>query len=1170
MLKFLKEVTLCSVFLFFAFTINAQYFRENLNFQELHHKYETKEFDFNALYSRASESSDFIAELNLGGYGSFQLVMRTANLMMKNSKTTLFDGKRHIPFRNIRENQWKGEVLGSKKQVRLNIYPNCLSGMIETDSGALFIETFLVNGVSKLLIYHSKDNKPVSGDFCQVESEESNHKDPISTKRSLNYKDYTCNIVKVSNVIAYQLFKQNKYDTVSVFNLIRDVFNISDGIYGRDLKIRLKISHETISLDSTAVMNNSSSTLDRIEDLNKKRMNFYGNMQSDIVHLYSENYNTSDNAVGRGYLGGVCSKFNNTSCSQRFNLTMNYWAMVLSHEIGHNLGADHNHGVACGSNGSIMCPGNGNYNNLHFSQPEIDVMLSKINSLVNSTSISVQDFCLEYPINNSIEDFDAFGYDSVLVELVIDKDFNASKIRRQDGSYLDVTGKTQVWLKSAGEHHLISEIDTVSGLVCNLEDRFFIAKGDFVVRNGNVFGLGSLGNAIMNSNVHKGMDTIVFDLPVNQGIIMIDTFLPPLIDSCVIDGASQKGYRRANSKEKYLPTVTLLDKMPPPLLSDRYCFNLAKEKYVIKNLNFDGFYTPIHAFMESYNYKARFKKYYAGITDSNFLSEYIIQGNKFNNYISAIYLNGFIVNNSTDEILIGGDSLFEANFFMNPLYSAGRIPYSHSTTIKNNYFGVEPGVEGVGTISDGFTFNTTKNIHISRNHFGNFKGTAFGFSYSDGKIEGNTFGYNPFTKEVTYTSGSMVQISSSPFYGNLYIGDTLPGTENVFFGKGNKPVIQIAASAGVIVSNNKIVTNDSFYIVSANGAGIKPISRLEIDSVNYSCQPSKSHIVFGSVKPTQINDTMYLCFYAVPSYSLGKKACPMRFLGMKTVFCTDTLQEKFSCIVKGAGANEGIVATATSSRLKLTGENSNVVFPLNKLNSPVRIKSDTIMCPQENFTLKLDQPFVKLMIDGNEVEDGYQLSKSGYYEISAESNQGCQTNYPLVLNYYPDYLKHVSILGPDRYVKDSTAIYYIDPISYGQYWNYNQWKADSSKLILAQKYFVELNINSDKTVLKYSILDINGCKNSIERSIISKENVGVTTSVFAGGLSIYPNPVNGNQINFSQKIYGTVILYDSYGRKILEMKPDENGISGISLKDLAKGAYYLYIKDFGGTAILIE
>lgn len=1167
MLKLLSKFFVLSFYIGFVPTACSQYFRTNLNFQSLHNKYQILSFDFAKLDKLSLDQENFNTVLNLGQYGTFEIQISPSNLLMKKSQIYLSDGNKNKLFKSLKERQWKGKVKGTSHLVRLNIYSNCLSGMIETDSGDIFIETFIDNEVSKLLVYNSKDNQSFGSSFCKTGDSVSAHIGPSTNNPGINYVNYSCGIVKISNVASYNLFKQHNYDTVACLYEIRDVFNLSDAVYARDIKIRLKIASEFISLDSTSLMCTSSNTSERLNSLKSNKKKFEGAIEPDIIHLFNESYIPTDNAVGIAVLNGVCSN-NNISCSEGYSSTINYWSKVFSHEIGHNLGANHSDAVNCGPSGSIMCQGSANFNKLYFGQTEINVISSKVTGLLSSTNVST--YCLEYPINNSIEDFDAFGTDSVLVELVVDKDFNAQKIQLPNGQFKSVNGLSEVWLKTAGEHYLITELDTVSGLECNMEDYFFIAKGDFVVRNSHVFGPGSLGNAILNSNVHKGMDTIKFDLPVNQSNVLIDSLLPPIIDSCVIDGSTQKGFKFANKNSIYMPSVGIIDKMTIPFNSDRHCFNLAKERYVIKNLYFEGFYTPIYAFMDYFNYKANFSKYFGGIKDSNFLSEYIIQGNKFNKYTRAIYLNGFVVNNSSDRILIGGDSLYESNFFMDPRYNAGRIPYSMSTTIKNNYFGLEPGTESVVEFNEGFSFNTTQNLVFSHNHFGRFKGNALSFDFTDGMIEGNTFGYNPFNQSVLCTKGKMVFASSGSQNGILNIGDTSKGAENVFYGSANESVIQISADKNVKVSPNKIISNDSFFIISTNWEGKKPFKKLVLDSVSLYCHLNYGHKVYGSIQPIHAYDTFLMDFYAVTESSKGRKVSPYKYLGKKVIYCEDTLIYNFRFTLDGASANDGIIAVATSNRIKLTGENSEVVFPDNRLQTPIVLPADTILCPQETFKLQLNQPYNELFVNGTKVSDGYELDRSGLYEIEARTPQGCKATYPLTLNYHPDYLKYVSILGPNKYIRDSSSVYYIEPISYGQYWNSHSWQVDSSTTVLSEKYFIESKIKSKRSNIKYIIKDIKGCANFIQRKINSSEILKMDNEEINNVLTVYPNPSFGGIIQFNQPIFESVTLYNLQGKVVSEYEADELGITDLSLEGLATGNYYLFVKGKGGVMIVVE
>ena len=1158
----------------FSFSnLHAQFFRSKQNFSEFHSKYEVLDFDFKTLYENIEQEADGIVMLKLGQYGEFKCQVSTSNLLMNQAESFIQNGSQRKVLTRSKEHQWKGLVYGSSKILRLNVYANCLSGMIELDSGTLCFETFIENGKPRLIVYNSLHNLLQNkGPFCSMN--EVNSKAPvIGNKRSIDYVDYTCKILKLGCVASYKLFAKHLYDTAATFNEVRDVLNITDATYSKYVGIRVRIAFESISDDSNALHNTSNSTLDRILDFKSKLNRFSGKLTPDIFHLFSENYWTPPNdlAIGRGYLSATCKPGTNVSVSEAYYGTLAYWAMVCSHELGHNLSADHGNGTNCNGNGSMMCPET-QTTPTYMNVSEVNVMKQYLSNLEAQNPANITPNCLEYPVSLKVSDINLNGRDSVLIQLDLDKDFKSTRYKLYGSNYaLDVSNKKELWIKSPGYNYLIYDLDTVGGLTCRYENEFFVSNNDFVVRNTNVNGIGSLGNAILNSNTVFGMDTIIFALPNKENVIEVDSILPLIYDSVLIDGFSQKGYERMTATKAYRPAVTLRNKLPLPFNSDQVCFLLGRKHYGFQGLNFEDFYYGIKAHFGDLNYIPKYKSLYTNFKDSNYTAIYEARGNKFVNNVMGFYVSSFELNNSSDRIVLGGDSLYEGNVFLNSKGTCARIAYSKSATIKNNFFGFEPGIDTFKTFQAGLTFNGGSNVNISNNSFGRFTYSGIEAANCDGEIMNNVFGQNTFSKQIAYYSGRGLQTIGWSTLGMLKIGDTLQGKGNMFFGKNNMAGISFSSSSNTFAQGNLVYSTDTASIVVDGKYSPKAYKAIVLDSVEYSCSKGNIFTVYGSVTAGIANDTMYLHFYAVPEGVKNKREPIHRYLGFKQIICSDTFGTKFTQSLPNVKYNEGLICIGNSQKRRQTGINSNAVYPSNLNPDPVQMNKDTCVCPQQMVQLNFDASVVSAKLNGKTISKPYNVSKPGVYDIETMDSKKCAGGKILVLNNYPNYLHGVQIMGDSFYTKNVQSTYFLEPFNMMGYWKTFAWSAANSTLGTSLKLNTDITFTTDSSILYYSITDVNKCGYKISRNLSRKRLSNIGTDKIINSNLIYPNPTKGTgRLYFEKPVVCSIEIYDALGQKVYEQNANTEGVYLIDLNLNSKGIYWIKLGREGVYSFIVE
>ncbi len=1152
-------------------TLKAQFFTKEQDFSVTLRRHQLINFDFNALHLLSKNQSALNIQLDLGTYGKHQLQLIPSNLLLNDAESFVSDGKiKHLISRPEQRN-WMGANFESGPIIRLNIHPNALSGLIETDKGTISLQTCIINKKSQLLVNYIEDELVQPKTSCGTEEHNPDLPVDFGTNNGLTYEDYSCAIAKVGNVAGFKLFKTNNRDTAATIQEMRDILNLTDGIYVKHMKMRIKIAFESISLDSLAAYNNADYLLDRLGDFSNKSNLFNGKIDADFKHLYSDHINMKGSAVGYAYLNGTCRSTNKVSTSVDYQNSISHCVKIQAHEFGHLFGLDHSTGSDCSANSSLMCPAL-NINNLpFFNLTEINGVLQFISSARNYPQNYTAN-CLKFPVSTIFKDRYFNNGDSVLINIQLDPEHKATKILFSDNSVQNIENQSSVWLKSLGKHKLIVETDTVLSFKCNYEKEFYIAYNDFVVVNTNVFGKGSLGNAILNSNIKPGLDSIIFNIPIGKSTIVLDTLLPEVEDSCIIDGCSQPGFKYPNEGEDYQPSVVLVDSLRLADYYDEYGLDLLGETYSIRNLGFKGFAYGINVFPAN-----KYNRYINGVwkayPDSNFTSRYTIQGNRFEDNRYGMYLNGYHFNNSKNVFHVGGDSFKKANFYVT--YSSPQLAchtaYSDTIHFKNNYHNLSPKKSLKKLAGSGFSFNQCGGLNITNNYTGITDRNAYVITGSYGTFYGNYAGYNPIEKTPVYFSGYGMRLSytNDPMLMNriLRVGDTIPSRANVFYGKNNSTVFDIEKTyqpylRNMYVTGNKIISNDSCFINTVSSFNKMAFDYLVLDSMSYQCGKTAPYTVYGRFKPKAFKDSVYIHFYETEAGATDQATSVGQYLGMMFFLRRDTTNINFTFITSRYKGNKGVVATITSRRYKLTAGNSNVVQPNNIGKIANKYVFDSCLCPNKTLSIRYKTDTKSLWVDDVEVKDSHQLSGTGTHTIKYIKNNGCESFENISLTYFPNYLDSVSIKGPDRYTNDSNTIYFVAPIINRDQWISYQWTIDEGTFTEKEKFFCNVRIKPDSSDLQYNIKDINNCTYGISKKLFSVNYVAPTPSL-KGPLSIFPNPGNGKTLHFSEKIETDIFIYNHLGQIIQTIPYKQQAIETIDLNFRTEGIYLIVIPGKG-------
>lgn len=247
--------------------------------------------------------------------------------------------------------------------VRLSVTPDTFTGYVRSANEWVFIDPlshYSDRPVEGFVVYRDTDVKTEAIGECGAGHLERAAHDldlPIPTAgglQSITAQSHVRRNVQVANDGDGQLFR--RYGNPGVFNFMSGVVNAVDGIYGGQLNLDASVVFQQAWSDPAT---DPYTSLDASTTLNQLR-NWWEanrtNVSRDAVHQFSgKDFNGG--TIGIAWVGVLCRRPDlSYGVSQDMrNSTLN--KRLTSHEIGHNLDADHDSSSCanCNGTGPIMC-----------------------------------------------------------------------------------------------------------------------------------------------------------------------------------------------------------------------------------------------------------------------------------------------------------------------------------------------------------------------------------------------------------------------------------------------------------------------------------------------------------------------------------------------------------------------------------------------------------------------------------------------------------------------------------------------------------------------------------------------------------------------------------------------------------------------------------------------
>ncbi|MEO6758129.1 MAG: M12 family metallo-peptidase, partial [Saprospiraceae bacterium] len=231
---------------------------------------------------------------------------------------------------------YRGIVRGHPESVvALSVFKDGLMAMIADENGNYQIGK-MEDGTNRYILYRSTDLKAVNPFNCLTDDHLTG---PDAGSQDAGDRGIGCKTVGIYFECDYKLYQDKGSSVSNVTNYLTGLFNQISALYANE-NVGVAISQIYVwsSPDPYASMNSTSSVLNAFQST--RGTNFTGN----LAHFVS----TRSLGGGVAYVDVICTKsyaFGVSAINTSYSNVPTYsWSVeVMTHELGHNLGAWHTH-----------------------------------------------------------------------------------------------------------------------------------------------------------------------------------------------------------------------------------------------------------------------------------------------------------------------------------------------------------------------------------------------------------------------------------------------------------------------------------------------------------------------------------------------------------------------------------------------------------------------------------------------------------------------------------------------------------------------------------------------------------------------------------------------------------------------------------------------------------
>ncbi|HEY8506911.1 MAG TPA: M12 family metallo-peptidase, partial [Steroidobacteraceae bacterium] len=188
---------------------------------------------------------------------------------------------------------------------------------------------------------------PSAGEFCATEMTAEAGEAPTALDlyesvaaefSSIQLHDHPSRRIRVAIVADTEFAHAFESRGISAEEAIVARMNIVDGIFSRQLGVKVELAHTTVFRDGPDPFTQSKA-VDLLDELRRYRRNSPTQRSMGLTHLMTGR-DLNGETVGIAYMGSVCDTSNAASLSEGTRSTTAA-ALIVAHEMGHNFNAPH-------------------------------------------------------------------------------------------------------------------------------------------------------------------------------------------------------------------------------------------------------------------------------------------------------------------------------------------------------------------------------------------------------------------------------------------------------------------------------------------------------------------------------------------------------------------------------------------------------------------------------------------------------------------------------------------------------------------------------------------------------------------------------------------------------------------------------------------------------------